>query len=61
LSLGEVVQTYSIAMAPATGAHDPLDRATIQTYQQCGLHSMCRYATTEEDDQFTNASNVQTT
>jgi len=32
----------------------------MQTYQQCGLHSMCRDTITEEDDQFTNASNVQT-
>jgi len=31
----------------------------MQTHQHCGIHSMCRDSTTEEDDQFTNASHVQ--
>ena len=37
-----------------------IQQLAMQTYQQCGLHSMCKDTTTEEDDQFTNDSNVQT-
>jgi len=58
---GEDVYTYSImTLAIATSDHNLREQLTMQTYQQCGLHSMYRDKTLEKNVQFTNASNVQT-